>query len=160
MEWLIGVGILVILPAAMLSELFIHEFGHAAPILLMGGRAHITVGNPDGQTVTFGRLKITVGTDGMKNTFLYGSVDWSGINSKRVRALGIAGGPLATVIILLATGTLLLSGADGLLFLALQAFFIWLLSRAYYTIVPQTYTGGPYDGMTSDGTKFLRLLQS
>lgn len=94
-----------------------------------------------------------------KNTFLYGYTDWSGVESKRVHALGLAGGPLVTATLLLATSALLLSGIDGLLFGALQFFFFWLLSRAYYTIVPQTYSGGPYDGRTSDGKKLLELLQ-
>ncbi|ELZ79634.1 hypothetical protein [Haloferax larsenii] len=160
MEWMVSVAVLIALPIALFSELFVHELGHAVPVLLVGGRAHITIGNPDGWTVKLGRLKITAGIDGLKNTFLYGSTDWSGVESKRVHALGLACGPLVTVTLLLATSILLLSGIDGLLFGALQFFFFWLLGRAYYTIVPQTYSGGSYGGRISDGKKLLELLQS
>ena len=160
MDWTVGVALLVGLPAAMYSELFAHELGHAVPILLAGGRAHVTVGNPDGRTVGLGRLKVTAGVDGLKNTFLYGYVDWADVESRRLRALGLVCGPLVTVTLLIATGVLLLDRPDGLLSDVLLFLFLWLLNRSFYTIVPRTYSGGPYDGTTSDGRKLLELLRS
>lgn len=65
MEWVVSVALLIVLPVALFTELFVHELGHAVPVLLVGGRAHITVGNPDGWTIKLGRLKITAGIDGL-----------------------------------------------------------------------------------------------
>lgn len=160
MDWVVGIALVALLPVALFAELFLHELGHAVPVLLAGGYAHITVGNPDGRTITFDRLKITAGTDGIKKTFLYGTVDWGTVDSTRVRVLGIIGGPVVTLALVLTTGTLLLSGLNGVLYLVVQFLFVWLLGRAYYTIVPRTYSGGPYDGTISDGRRLMELLQS
>lgn len=158
--WVSGVAILAGLPLVMLLELFLHELGHAVPVLLAGGRAHITIGSHDGRTTTVGPLTVTVGTDGLKNTFRYGSIDWRGVESRYINALGIVGGPLVTLLLMLGTVALLIRGVDGVVYGALLFLLFWLLNRAYYTIVPTTYSGGPYGGTASDGKRLLELLRS
>ncbi|WP_246970534.1 hypothetical protein [Natribaculum luteum] len=148
------------IPVGMVGFLVCHEFGHALPILLTGGRAHITIGSPDGQTATIGRLSLTVGIDGISSLFRYGTCQSSGVDSTFVRAIGILGGPLVTGSIVCALGGILLRGVDGVPFWVVVNLLLSEGYRAYQTIVPKTYTQGPYEGLASDGKRFLQLLQS
>ena len=44
------------------------------------------------------------------------------------------------------------------MFAALTGLFFWMLNMAYYTTVPQTYSGGPYDGSPSDGNPAVSMM--
>lgn len=155
-----NVAVLCGIPVGILVLLFCHEFGHALPVLLAGGRAHITIGSHDGRTVTLGRLSVTFGMDGFRSLFTYGVIQWSEVDSKLIQAAGILGGPFVTVSAIFVIGVVLLSGVDGLLFWALGNLLISEVYRAYQTIVPKTYSQGPYKGSPSDGKRFLQLVQS
>lgn len=156
----VDIAILSGVPIGQVFLLFCHEFGHALPVLLMGGRTHITIGSHDGRTVILGRLSITFGMNGLKSVFIYGRVQWSGVDSKSVRVAGILGGPLVTVSAVCAIGGILMTGVDGLLFWVLMNLLLIEVFRLYQTVVPKTYSRGLYEGAKSDGKRFLELLQS
>lgn len=152
-------ALLAALPAGMWALLGCHELGHALPVLAAGGRAHVTIGSPDGRTVTAGRLSVTVGYDGLKRFFTYGTVHWDDVDSTFVRAVGILGGPLVSLTAIGALALALRRGADGLAFLVLANLLLGESLRAYHTIVPKTYSSGPYEGSPSDGKRFLQLIR-
>ncbi len=149
-----------LIPVGIFGLLFCHELGHALPALLAGGRAHVTVGSHDGRTVTLGRLSVTVGMDGFRSLFTYGDIQWSGPDSTFVRAAVILGGPAVTVSAVGVLGFVLLRGVDGSLFWVLGNILVSEGYRAYQTVVPKTYSKGPYEGRPSDGKRFLRLIRA
>lgn len=159
-DGLTSVAVFCLIPVGILGLLFVHELGHALPVLLAGGRAHVTVGSHDGRTATFGRLSVTVGVPGLRRLLKYGEIRWSGVDSKRVRAAAILGGPAVTVSAVGVLGVVLLRGVDGPAFLVVANLLVSESYRAYQTIVPKTYSRGPYDGTPSDGKRFLRLVRS
>jgi hypothetical protein len=57
-------------------------------------------------------------------------------------------------------GVVLLRGVDGPLFWVLANLLVSESYRAYQTVIPKTYSRGPYEGMPSDGMRFQRLIQS
>lgn len=155
-----SVVLYVAIPAGVFGLLFWHELGHALPILLTGGRAHIIIGSRDGRTVTLGRLVITVGIDGLWSFFTYGTIQWSEVNSESIQGMAILGGPLATAGAIGALSFGLLRGVDGPLRGVLVYFLVIEGYRIYQTVVPKTYSRGPYEGLPSDGKRFLQLIQS
>lgn len=159
-DGLASVAVFCLIPVGILGLLFVHELGHALPILLAGGRAHVTLGSHDGRTATLGRLSVTLGVPGIWQLLTYGDIRWSGVDSKRVRAAAILGGPAVTVTAVGVLGVVLLRGVDGPSFWVVANLLASDSYRAYQTIVPKTYSQGPYDGMPSDGERFLRLVRS
>jgi hypothetical protein len=160
MEWVVtGASALGIAVGAIVL-LLLHELGHAIPVLLAGGRSRIVIGSDDGTTVTLGSLQITVGIDGPISLFLYGYTYWDGVDSKRVRALGLLGGPLVSVTAVLVLGALTFLDIAEPLATVVGYLLPFELFRAIFTIVPMTYSVGEYSGTTSDGKKFLQLLRS
>lgn len=140
--------------------LFVHEAAHAVPILLAGGSAHITMGSDSGRTVEYGPLTVTVGVDSVWTLLLYGRCAAEEEQSKRVRLLSVLSGPAVTVVIVSLLGIVLYRGVDGPLSFGLTAIFYGELFRAIQTIVPKTYSYGPYSGMTSDGKRFLEVVRA
>jgi len=57
-------------------------------------------------------------------------------------------------------GVALLRGVDGPLSWVLWCLLASEVYRAYQTMVPRTYSTGPYEGSPSDGKRFLQLLRS
>lgn len=71
-DGLTSVAVFCWIPVGVLGLLVCHELGPALPVLLAGGRPHITIGSDEGRTVRFGRLSITGGLDGLWRLFTYG----------------------------------------------------------------------------------------
>ena len=140
--------------------LVLHEFGHVVPILVTGGTAHITIGSRNGQTVRLGPLRFTIGFDTVLSLFTYGTVEWTGVESKRIHAVAILAGPFTSLTVVLIVGAGLLRGVEPpvyWIFINLALLEIW---RLYQTLVPKTYSRGPYEGVPSDGQRFLQLIRS
>lgn len=154
------IAVLCALPVGLVGLLVAHELGHAIPVLVAGGRAHVTIGSHDGRTCHLGRLSVTVGVDGLRSLFTYGRIDWTDVDSTAVQAASIAGGPIASLTAIAVLGSLLLGGVDGLLFWVLAQLLVSESMRALQTIVPKTYSRGAYSGMDSDGKRLCRLLRS
>ncbi|WP_436908784.1 hypothetical protein [Halosimplex marinum] len=149
-------------PAAAVGivlALFLHEAAHAAPILLAGDSAHISIGSDSGRTGRLGPLALTVGFDGVRKALTYGYFEWEGTPSKRVRAVSFAAGPAMTLLVVAILGTVVFRDGNGPLSVCLTAVFYSELYRAVVTIVPRTYSGGPYAGLDSDGKQFLELVR-
>jgi len=159
-DGLAGVAVYCLIPVGILGLLFAHELGHALPVLFAGGRAQITIGGHDGRTATLGRLSVTVGVPGLRRLFTYGEVAWSGVDSKRVRAAAILGGPAVSASAVVVLGLVLLDGVDGPSFWVVANLLVSESYRLYQTAVPKTYSRGPYEGKPSDGRRFLRLVRS
>lgn len=155
-----NVAVLCVIPVGSLGLLFCHELGHAIPVLLAGGRADITVGSHEGWTATVGRLSVTVGMDGLWSLFTYGYIEWSGVDSRSVLIASILGGPFVTVSAVVILGVALLRGADGPWFWVLGNLLVSESYRASQTILPKTYSQGPYEGLPSDGQRLRQLLRS
>lgn len=140
--------------------LFVHEFAHAVPVLLAGGSAHITVGSDDGRTWQVGPVTVTFGIDGLRKLIQYGHYRPTGVESERVHAVSILAGPAVTVGIVLLIGVLVYRGVSDPVSFGLLFIFFSELSRAVQTIVPKTYSRGPYAGMDSDGKRFLQVVRT
>jgi len=153
-------AIFFLIPLGILGLLFVHELGHAVPILVAGGRAHITVGSHDGWTAAFGRLSVTIGMDGLWSLFTYGYIEWDGVESRFALAAGILGGPFVTLSVVGTLCVLLVRGVEGPFFWVLLNLLVSESYRAYQTILPKTYSRGPYEGQPSDGKRFKQLLWS
>ncbi|WP_135830027.1 hypothetical protein [Halorussus halobius] len=57
-------------------------------------------------------------------------------------------------------GVVLLGGVDGPSFWVVANLLVGESYRLYRTVVPKTYSRGPYAGTPSDGKRFLRLVRS
>jgi hypothetical protein len=154
------VAVFLAIPVGILALLVAHELGHAVPVLLAGGSVYVSIGSDTGWTVTFGRLTVTAGYDGLWSLFTYGTIQWSGVDSTRVRAAGIVGGPLVTLGAIVALGVVLVRGIEEPLFWVVANLLLSECYRAYKTVLPRTYASGPYEGMPSDGKRLLDLLRS
>jgi len=159
-DGLASVAVYCLIPVGILGLLVAHELGHALPVLLAGGRAHVTVGSRDGRTATLGRFSVTVGAPGLRRLLTYGEIAWSGVDSNRVRAAAILGGPAVTASAIGVLGLVLSGGVDGPSFWVVANLLVGESYRLYQTAVPKTYSRGPYEGMPSDGKRFLRLVRS
>jgi hypothetical protein len=144
--------------AAVLA-LFAHELAHAVPILLAGGRAHVTVGDDEGRTANVGPLTVTVGFDRVATLLVYGYYEPSGVDSRAVHAVSTLAGPAVTVAVVAAAVAALLSVEHGPLVLGIWFVLVSELRRGYYTLVPMTYSREPYAGDDSDMKRFLRLVR-
>lgn len=146
--------------AGSVLGLVLHELAHAAPLVLAGGSVRVTIGSDSGRTIHVGPLTITVGVDGVRTFMQYGYYEPNRRHSLRVRAVSIVSGPLMTVGIVSVLGVMLYRGVGEPLFFVLTFVFFNELYRAIQTIVPKTYSRGPYRGMQSDGKRFLKLVRS
>ncbi|WP_135364943.1 hypothetical protein [Halosimplex halophilum] len=146
--------------AGAVAALFLHEAAHAAPVLLAGGSAHVSIGSASGRTVRLGPLTVTAGFDGVRKLVAYGYCDREGTRSKRVRAVSIAAGPAVTVLLAASLGLVAFRAGDGPASFCLTAVFYSELFRAVQTVVPRTYSRGAYAGLDSDGKQLLTLLRS
>ena len=155
-----SLGVYCLIPVGIFGFLFCHELGHAVPVLLAGGRASITIGSHEGRTVSVGRLWMTVGMSGLWSLFTYGDIQWDGVDSRFAQAASILGGPFVTVSAVGILGVVLLRGVDGPLFWVLANLLASESYRAYQTILPKTYSKGPYEGLPSDGKRLQQLLRS
>lgn len=146
--------------AGQFSLLLLHEFGHVVPILATGGTAKVTVGRGGGRTVQFGPVEFAIGLATVRSLFTYGTVEWTGVESNRVQAIAILSGPLTSLTMVLVFAATLLRGVEPpayWIFANLALLETW---RLYQTLVPKTYSRGAYEGMPSDGMRFLRLIRS
>ncbi|WP_434523175.1 hypothetical protein [Halorubrum sp. AS12] len=158
-----GLEILLIITGVAVGQfllLILHEFGHVIPVLAIGGTAHITVGGQDGRTVNFGPLEVTVGLESVQSVFTYGTVKWRGVNSDRIHAVAILSGPLMSFVVVLIFGATVLSGVESPIHWILINLALLETWRLYQTLVPKTYSRGPYEGRPSDGKRFLQLVLS
>lgn len=141
--------------------LVVHEVAHAVPTLLAGHGAHVTIGSDSGRTVRLGRLSFTVGYDGPRKLLVYGHYWPDGSPSPRVQVASTAAGPLATVaMVVIVGGVLYRGGVPEPVRWGLAYVFASDAYRAVLTIVPTTYSRGPYAGEESDGKRILQLVRS
>lgn len=147
------------IPVGILGLLVAHELGHAVPVLLAGGSAHVTIGSDSGRTVTLGRLTVTAGYERLWTLFTYGTIRWSDVDSTRVRAASILGGPLVTLTAIGGLSAVLFRGVEEPLFWVVTNLLVSECYRAYTTLRPRTYASGPYQGMPSDGKRFLDVIR-
>jgi hypothetical protein len=159
-EGIASVAVFVAIPVGVLALLVAHELGHAVPVLLAGGSVHVSIGSDTGQTVTLGRLTVTAGYAGLWALLTYGTVEWSGVTSTRVRAAGIVGGPLVTLGAILGLTAVLRRGLPEPLFWVAANLLLSECYRAYKTVLPRTYSSGPYEGIPSDGKRLLDVLRA
>ena len=158
-----GIELLLIFMGVAVGQfllLFLHEFGHVIPVLATGGTAQITIGSPDGRTVQSGPIRFTIGFKTVQSLFIYGTVNWWGVESDRIHAIAILSGPLMSLTMILISGGALLGGVDSPLYWIFVNLVFLETWRLYQTIVPKTYSRGPYEGMPSDGKRFLQLIRS
>jgi hypothetical protein len=158
-----GLEILLIISGVAVGQfllLILHEFGHVIPVLATGGTAHITIGGRDGRTVNFGPVGLTVGLESVQSVFTYGTVKWRGVSSDRVQAVAILSGPLMSFVVVLILGATVLGGVEPPIHWILINLTLLETWRLYQTLVPKTYSRGPYEGTPSDGKRFLRLVRS
>jgi hypothetical protein len=158
-----GLEILLIISGAAVGQfllLILHELGHVIPVLATGGTAHITIGGQGGRTVNFGQVEVTVGLENVQSVFRYGTVKWKGVNSDRIHAVAILSGPLMSLVVVLILGATVLSGVESPIHWILVNLALLETWRLYQTLVPKTYSWGPYEGMPSDGKRFLQLVRS
>ena len=141
-------------------SLGVHEVAHAVPIVVAGGTAHVTIGSDSGRTAQFGPVTVTFGYDGVRQLMQYGHYEPTGVDSKRVHAVAIAAGPLATLAVITLLAVTLSHGVRGPAAFGLTFVLCSELYRAVQTIVPKTYANGPYAGVESDGKRLLRLIRS
>lgn len=138
--------------------LFLHEFAHAVPLLITGGSAHIIVGSDAGRTARLGPLTVTFGVDSVMKLMQYGHYEPNGSHSTRVHALSVLAGPFTTVLLVSLLGAVIYRGVSEPLLVGLTFIFFSELYRALQTVVPNTYSDGPYAGMKSDAKRFLQIV--
>lgn len=150
-------GLCLALPAA----LFLHELGHAIPIVATDGRAHIVIGSSDGWTRVIGPIRVTVGTEGIWSPLYYGYCSWEGVRSRPVRAIGLLAGPGMTLLVVAATGVATSVVERESLRFAVVGLFYNQAFLAIITLFPMKYPSwwGLYAGRSSDGHKLLSLLR-
>lgn len=148
------VGVLLTIPIAV----FLHEVGHALPVIAAGGRAEICIGDTVGRSIRLGALTVTVGFPVVS---AYGRCRWDGVDSRTVRQLTHLGGPAMTALV--AVGVVVALGAVR--FDVGRTTLQWVLSyqvaALLVTLMPIEYPSwwGRYGGSTSDGYKFLQTLR-
>ncbi|WP_276253372.1 hypothetical protein [Halomontanus rarus] len=141
--------------------LFLHELGHAVPVVATGGRAHIMIGDTEGRTVETGPVRVTVGSNGIWSLLYFGRCRSDGIRSRTVRAIAILAGPGTTLLVVVMTGVALsVVQHESVRFVVVGLFYnqVWV---AFVTLVPVEYPSwfGMYAGDRSDGYRFLKLLR-
>ncbi|RYJ08027.1 hypothetical protein ELS19_19745 [Halogeometricum borinquense] len=158
-----GFEILLIFSGVVAGQfllLIVHEFGHVIPVLATGGTAHITIGGHDGRTVKIGPVEVTVGFESVQSVFTYGTVEWRGVESDWIHAVAILSGPLMSLVVVLIFGVTVLRGIEPPIYWILANLALLETVRLYQTLIPKTYSRGPYEGRPSDGKRFLQLVRS
>lgn len=160
---LVALGYAVAIASALVGivvALALHEFAHAVPLLLDGGRVHVRIGSEDGRTVGIGPLTVTAGFDSIEGLVQFGYYEVQDTHSDRVRAVAALAGPSMTVLVVVLVGFAFFNVPSGPSSVLLGTILISEAYRAIQTIVPKTYSDGPYAEWDSDGKRFLRLVRS
>ncbi|CAM3651370.1 hypothetical protein [Parendozoicomonas haliclonae] len=154
--YFLGFAIIGLLVMPLMT--FLHELGHALPILASGNKAHIVMGTGDSPlTLTFNNLKISLSPT-ISTSFCY----WEESLTQRTALLALIAGPLTSLLISMTcifvyfrfSTSAELSGL--LLCIAGITFFQFL-----FTAIPMHYPSfmGAYAGAPSDGYQILQRLK-
>lgn len=158
--WLDIVVVLLGVAAGQFVLMLLHEVGHVVPVLVAGGTARVAIGRGDGRTGRYVPVECTVGLESVRSLFTYGTVEWTGVESDRVHAVAILCGPLTSLAMDLVFAAGLVRGVEPPAYWILANLAFLETWRLYQTVVPKTYSRGPYEGMPSDGERFHRLLRA
>lgn len=137
---------------------FLHELGHAIPVVAAGGRAEVCIGDTIGRSVHLGPLTVTVGAPYLST---FGRCRWDGVDARTVRQLSYLGGPAMTSLVVLVVFAVLSVVRAGVGRSVLQWIMLYEIVTLVVTLAPIRYPDwwGRYGESTGDGYKSLQTLR-
>lgn len=146
---------LIVVPLGVL----LHEVGHGVGIIAVSKyHARIYLGKWDIQNkenFSIGRLHFCI------RWSYVGCCAWRGCLGRRQNIIVSAGGPIASLLLALLCGGLIMLVQQGEWRSFLLGVAIFNFIQFFVTVIPVTYPHwmGPYGGIPSDGLQIVRLLR-